>query len=391
MKGEKSGFIEIINRLYNEVKLRVKMILFIKERREIMKIAIVGSGNGAVTAALDMVEKGHEVKLYCRNQSIDKFNKAIEQNGFTFNNEGKESFVAFSDISDDMEYVLDDAEVIQVIMPSSFIEQYAHTMAPFLKNNQLILFNMAAAMASIRFINVLEEMHIDVLPQFAEVNTLTYGTRVNFEGARVDLSLNVRKVYFSTYDKTYLSESFDKIATLYPYMIKEESLWKTNLENGNPEVHPGPTLLNVGRIDYANDFALYGEGITKHTVRLLHAVELERLTLGRKLGFELSTAKEARIERGYLDKKDEDEPLNRLFNTSPVFSQIKGPNHVKNRYLTEDITYGLVLWSSLGHHIGVATPNIDAIITIASTILERDLFEEGLTIDELGKGKLGLE
>lgn len=135
---------------------------------------------------------------------------------------------------------------------------------------------------------------------------------------------------------------------------------------------------------------MYEEGITKHTVRLLHAVELERLTLGRKLGFELSSAKEARIERGYLERQDEDEPLNRLFNTSPVFSQIKGPNHVKNRYLTEDIAYGLVLWSSLGREIDVPTPNIDAIIIIASTILERDFFEEGLTIDELGKDKLGL-
>lgn len=79
-----------------------------------------------------------------------------------------------------------------------------------------------------------------------------------------------------------------------------------------------------------------------------------------------------------------------MFNTSPVFSQIKGPNHVKNRYLTEDIAYGLVLWSSLGREIDVPTPNIDAIVVIASTILERDFFEEGLTIDELGKDKLGL-
>ena len=36
-----------------------------------MKIAIVGSGNGAVTAAVDMVDKGHDVRLYCRNESIE--------------------------------------------------------------------------------------------------------------------------------------------------------------------------------------------------------------------------------------------------------------------------------------------------------------------------------
>jgi hypothetical protein len=42
-----------------------------------------------------------------------------------------------------------------------------------------------------------------------------------------------------------------------------------------------------------------------------------------------------------------------LHDLSPVFSQIPGPNHVENRYLTEDIAYGLVLWSSLGRVIDV--------------------------------------
>ena len=59
------------------------------------------------------------------------------------------------------------------------------------------------------------------------------------------------KVFFSTYNKKELSDSFEKVSQIYPYLVKEENLWKTNLENGNPEVHPGPTLLNVGRIDYA--------------------------------------------------------------------------------------------------------------------------------------------
>ena len=79
-------------------------------------------------------------------------------------------------------------------------------------------------------INILRE------PKFAEANTLTYGTRVDFENARVDLSLNVRKVFFSTYNKKELSDSFEKVSQIYPYLVKEENLWKTNLENGNPEV-----------------------------------------------------------------------------------------------------------------------------------------------------------
>ena len=355
-----------------------------------MKIAVVGSGNGAVTAAIDMVDQGHDVKLYCRNQSINKFDKALAQGGFHYNNEGKESFVEFTAISDNMEYVLEGAEIVMLVIPSSFIEYYAELMAHHLKEDQIVFFNMAAAMGSARFIKVLNEYQLDTRPVFAEANTLTYGTRVDFEAARVDLSLKVRKVYFSTFDPKDLVDAFNKVEQLYPYIVKEESLWRTNLENGNPEVHPGPVLLNVGRIDYSDHFALYKEGITKHTVRLLHAVEQERLSLGRKLGFELETAKEARIERGYLEREMEDEPLNKIFNHSPVFSQIPGPHKVNNRYLTEDIAYGLVLWSSLGREIGVPTPNIDAIITIASTILDRDLYNEGLTIDYLGRENIGL-
>lgn len=72
---------------------------------------------------------------------------------------------------------------------------------------------------------------------------------------------------------------------------------------------------------------MYKEGITKHTVRLLHAVELERLTLGRKLGFELETAKEGRIERGYLEREDEDKSLKRYL--MKVLFSLKFVVHMK--------------------------------------------------------------
>ena len=111
-----------------------------------MKIAIVGSGNGAVTAAVDMVNQGHEVKLYCRNSSIHKFDRALEKGGFDFNNEGHETFVPFTNISDDIEYVLKDAEVIQVVIPSSYIEYYAKVMSHYITAEQIIFFNIAAAM-----------------------------------------------------------------------------------------------------------------------------------------------------------------------------------------------------------------------------------------------------
>ena len=76
--------------------------------------------------------------------------------------------------------------------------------------------------------------------------------------------------------------------------------------------------------------------------------------------------------------------MQELFNTSEVWCAIKGPTSVTNRYITEDISTGLVLWSSLGKILKVPTPNIDAIIVLGGTLLNTDFYKEGLTVEKLG-------
>src|SRR5699024_11740148 len=72
-----------------------------------------------------------------------------------------------------------------------------------------------------------------------------------------------------------------------------------------------------------------------------------------------------------------------LFNKSPVFTQIKGPESINSRYFTEDISDGLVLWSNLGKVTKIPTPNIDSVIQIGNTILDTNFFETGLTLEKL--------
>ncbi len=88
------------------------------------------------------------------------------------------------------------------------------------------------------------------------------------------------------------------------------------------------------------------------------------------------------IIAGYFE--DDGRTLKELFNTSAVYSNIKGPVSVNSRYFTEDISSGLVLWSEMAKAAGVATPNIDAIITLGSTLLDEDFYESGLTLESLG-------
>jgi opine dehydrogenase len=50
----------------------------------------------------------------------------------------------------------------------------------------------------------------------------------------------------------------------------------------------------------------------------------------------------------------------------------------------EDLLYGYVPISALGDQLGVETPTIDVMIELASILLGRDFWREGVTLRELG-------
>lgn len=131
---------------------------------------------------------------------------------------------------------------------------------------------------------------------------------------------------------------------------------------------------------------LYKEGITPHTVNVIHQVCKERLALGEALGFEVDDALEARLKRGYFEEGPGS--LDEKFNTSPVFPKIKGPKSVESRYFTEDMANGLALYVALGKALKVPTPASEAIVTLGGFLLQRDFMAEAVTVEELGFGGL---
>ena len=68
-----------------------------------------------------------------------------------------------------------------------------------------------------------------------------------------------------------------------------------------------------------------------------------------------------------------------------------GPDPFKNRFITEDTPYGLVPMAQLGHKLGLATPLLDAFISIASAINNEDYNKTGRTLESLGLDKLNKE
>ena len=70
------------------------------------------------------------------------------------------------------------------------------------------------------------------------------------------------------------------------------------------------------------------------------------------------------------------------YRKAPGFLGIGAQPQLDHRYLNEDVGYGLVFMSKLGEQIGIATPGIDAVITVASIVMARDYMAEGLRTPE---------
>jgi opine dehydrogenase len=92
------------------------------------------------------------------------------------------------------------------------------------------------------------------------------------------------------------------------------------------------------------------------------------------------------VESGYGPRGTLWESLNGSAGLTPV----KGPDSLENRYVTEDIPYGLVAWASLGHAVGVETPVMDALIEIGGAMMGKNCRQEGRNLEKMGLAGMNL-
>ena len=141
---------------------------------KVKKVAIIGAGNGGITAAADLTQKGFKVnifesKKFCKNLDIIKLNNEI-----TIEYEGNSSVEKINLITSDIEQAIKDCEIIMITVPGMGIEYFAEILAPLVKEEQIILINGAPAMSAIRFINKAKEIGIDKNLKVGETNSLTF-------------------------------------------------------------------------------------------------------------------------------------------------------------------------------------------------------------------------
>jgi len=341
-------------------------------------IAILGGGHGAHQMALDLTIRGFKVNL-CEHpdfkETFDNTLKTgiIECTGLI------EETAKIHKVTLDFKEAIEDVDNIFIVVPAIAHEVFFDNLIPHLRNDQLVVLWSADA-GALRLATRLRKEAPGKNVHIAETNTLPYGTRLT-DHSKVELFVKAKKIFFSTFPAVERESILERVKETFPVLEPIDNILSTSFSNPNPTVHPAPTLMNIGRIQYSKgDFYLYKEGITEATARIIKKVYDETLEIANNMGFRM---------REFTDEQFMN-PCSIMcvdfwapFDKGGIVSGIKGPSYIYNRYITEDLPYGLVHRSQLGDLVDIPTPVIDSIINLGSATCEMD-FWKGRTLEDLG-------
>lgn len=353
-----------------------------------MKVSVLGSGNGGCAVAFEWAQKGHEVYLFDFEQFPENIKK-INAVGGIYSDGEMEGFAKLSYAGHDIKTTMEDTELVFVVGPAYSTAAFAEVCKPYIKKGQIYVICPSSCAGSLVFKNALGLAVEDETVIIAETSTLPYAVRITGD-AKITVFNRLKGAYFmAALPSKYNQKVYDIISQVHDTIEIAQNILQTTLQNANPIIHPSVTLLNAALIERTRgNFLFYEEGVTKAVGRVIEAMDIERIVIGKKLGVEVIPDPVLAYKQGYMA----DETYDIGFSKAPGFKGIKAQSKLDHRYLNEDAGYGLVFFTDLAKQIGVETPTMDSVIQICSVIMARDYKnEKARTMENIGLGKYSVE
>jgi opine dehydrogenase len=352
---------------------------------KVSNITVIGTGNGAHGAAADLTLRGYAVTLF----ELPKFKANLEaianKGGVQVIRGEHRQFVKIHAFTTDAGEAFANADCVMPVVPTYAHQALAEVCAGYARDGQSIILNPGSTGGLLQFMKVFKDKGVTAKIDWAETASLPYGARLVELGV-VNILLDSKEIFFAAFPAVKTEAMFSEFKKMFPTAVKVKNILDTALNNGNPVSHPTGALLNAGRIEFTGgNYFHYKEGITPSVAKVMEDVDKERMAIVRAYELSEITSADRLVRLGYTHPGKD---LYDQYQHSEVFAPMKAPPNLHNRFITEDIAYGLVTWADLGDLVGVDTPLIDAFVHIASSIHGVDYFKEGRTLKNLGLGNL---
>lgn len=353
-------------------------IIDVKVNHTYMKITIIGCGNAGLIHAAKLIERGHEVALLKTSSTNSDFYNIIKsEGGYNVKDEtngGNRFFVRPSVITRNVEKAIAFGEIIMVMTTTLQHESIAELIAPYVRDGQIIVL-VPGYMGSLIF-----RKYIKANVIYSEWETTAYNGRI-IDAMYVRISFYNPRNAISVTPLTEAERVLDILSNCFPntkYLRK--NILESALHNPNMIVHPIGILFSASRIEYSKgEFWMYKEAFTDSVVNVIKAFDVEKNKMLNAFGCPSLDYFEAAKWR---NEENLDIDAMTVFK-SFADSSNKGPSFVNHRYLIEDVPMGLGLYVSIGKILGLDTSIQEAIMSLASALLNKDLKKNSRTIQYL--------
>jgi opine dehydrogenase len=341
------------------------------------KYAILGGGHGGLAIAGALALKGYSVNVFNKTAERIRFAKltgGVEVSGVM------EGFGKLDVVTTRIKDAIEGAEVLMVVVPATGHRYIAEVCAQHLKDGQIIVLNPGRTGGAMEFQAVLKKAKVKAEVLIAEAQTFIFASRtIGPAQSRIFGIKNVVPVAALPAFRT--NEVVKVISKAFPQFVPAENVLKTSFDNIGAIFHPGPTLLNSGRIEStAGDFEYYHEGITPSVAKVIEQMDYERIAVAEALGIEAISAHE------WLDAAYGATGANlyEAIQNNVGYKGISAPASLQHRYIFEDVPASLVPIASIGDMLGVPTQMIKSMINLASGIHGVDYWATGRNVQRLG-------
>ena len=349
-----------------------------------LKFAVMGTGNSGQTFAADIALKGYTVNLAEIPEFAANLEAIEKRGGIEITGKAGSGFARMNMMTTDLKKAIEGVDIIFIGGSAYAHEPFSKALAEYFEDGQFIIFT--SNFGALRFRKWMDEAGITTQVTPVETMSLLYATRapepgkvscIGVKGHLPTAALPARRT----------PAFIDKIRPMFPQFKAAPNVWFTSVNNLNPIVHPPMVLFNTGRIESTGGqgWNLYADGATDSVARMMLAMDEDRMAVLKPITSEGIYIKDA-FEKLYADYSLGKKSLSQTLRQSPIHGDpaFPAPSAVDTRYITEDLPFGLAPWSSIGRMWGIPTPNVDAVIQVASIMLEKDYFNEGLTVKDLG-------
>lgn len=341
-----------------------------------MKISIIGAGNGGQAIGGFLSMQGYDVSI-CDTDSakIERLKKVRE-----IKLQGKINGIGkISCFTTNSSEIIPDADIIMITTTANAHQAVACNIAPFIKDDQIIILNPGRTCGALVFKQALKNAGCNKRYYLAEAQTLVYACRL-IEDGTVNIIGIKDEVLLSALPASDTEYILSKLNVLYPCFAKTDNVLRTSLENIGAIFHPCVCLFNAATIERHNEFWFYRD-MTEQIAHFIEKFDAERIAVGKAYGIDLLNVTEW-IKFAYNDTIGE--TLCERMKSNPAYHDIKAPGTIFTRQLTEDIPTGVLPIMELGKAVGVSTPLLESMVNIVESLLDTDFHENGRTLKNLG-------